>query len=383
MIALGALTFSQGVATASEPPKAPIPPANIAPNPDMLASGTSSYVNGVLTYENPCFVITNGVGGWPISNNTPACANYSLTAINNAKTQMHESPITLPSNWFALTHQQQEFVLLDMERVSDRYPPYLGLNALLNTTAQRAAAKNAAPSPPKAFASVRFGASWSAGWDALLADYAMMYHDGWGGSRAATSNISCTSATAPGCWSHREELLGSDPGYNVGVGLGCRTCEVGAGWSPVPSRHSSSWALLIEKPTGALPAMTFTWRKELTFFRTTSGSTTTSTSTSLRAPGPVTANPVTLYLSTASVRWASANTTALRRATLYVYRTRNCTGAIHSASTTFVPSSNTNHGVISIALHGLFSPPGPYDARVQVTNAKGTATSRCIALGNS
>jgi hypothetical protein len=105
--------------------------------------------------------------------------------------------------------------------------------------------------------SAGFGGAWSGGYTVLAADYIWMYDDTWGGSEAKTSNIACTSAGAAGCWAHRDELLGSDPGYNQGVGLGCTTCEMGTGFA-MPNAHGS-YVDLIEIPKGSPPPMSFTW----------------------------------------------------------------------------------------------------------------------------
>ena len=102
-----------------------------------------------------------------------------------------------------------------------------------------------------------FGGAWSGGYAVLAADYIWMYDDTWGGTAAKTSNIACTSAGSAGCWAHRDELLGSDPGYNQGVGLGCTNCEMGTGFAMVNAK--ASYVDLIEIPKGSLPPMSFTW----------------------------------------------------------------------------------------------------------------------------
>ena len=96
-----------------------------------------------------------------------------------------------------------------------------------------------------------------------MADYVWMYDDGWGGA-GNTSNIVCTSSGAAGCWAHREELLGYDPGYNPGVGLACTTCEMGTGFALV-NGTSASYVDLIEMPKSGQPAMSFTWAEEQQF----------------------------------------------------------------------------------------------------------------------
>ena len=239
--------------------------ANIAPVPNFLSSGTGSIVNGVLTYQNPCVTPQST---WPVFTNDVACTNYVLAAINNARTIEGVAPMVLPTNWYTLTTAQQLFVVADLERVDRGLAPYVGLNSALSAEAQHAAQTNSDPGIASGFPIANnaqgipgMGGAWSGGYDVLTADYVWMYDDGWGGSKAATSNIVCTSTAAAGCWAHREELLGSDPGYNPGVGLTCANCEMGTGFAIVNGH--ASYVDLIEIPKGALPPMTFTWAKNV------------------------------------------------------------------------------------------------------------------------
>ena len=241
------------------------PSANIAPDPDFLASGACTSSGSGWTCANPC--VTSQLT-WPAFDDSQACTSYILQAINNARAKLGVAAMVLPSNWYSLSTTQQLFVVANLERTSLGLPAYLGINAVLSASAQRAAASNADPSVASGFAvatdgqgSPAFGGAWSGGFNVLAADYIWMYDDGWGGSAAATSNVACTSAHAAGCWAHRDELLGSDPGYNAGVGLTCADCEMGVGFASLSG--SSSFVDLIEKPAGAPPAMTFTWAEEL------------------------------------------------------------------------------------------------------------------------
>ena len=172
--------------------------------------------------------------------------------------------MVLPTNWYTLTPQQQLFVVADLERTARGLPPYLGINSALSANSQRAAATNGDPSVAAGFTIgidaqgyPGMGGAWSGGFSVLAADYVWMYADGWGGSSALTSNIVCNSASAAGCWAHRDELLGYDPHYNPGVGLGCTNCEMGVGFAVV--RGSGSFVDLVEIAKGAPPAMSFTW----------------------------------------------------------------------------------------------------------------------------
>ncbi|MFI5036199.1 MAG: hypothetical protein ACHQFZ_08360 [Acidimicrobiales bacterium] len=244
------------------------PAANVAPSPDFLVAGTATLANGVVTYENPCLT---PAGAWPTFTNDPACTQFVLAAINNARAAEGVAPMALPANWYALTTTQQLFVVADLERVARGLPAYLGLNAALSTAAQRAAATRADPSIAGGFpigadaaGAPAFGGAWAGGFSVLAADYVWMYDDGWAGSAAATFNVACTSSGAAGCWAHRDELLGADPGYDPGVGLTCATCEMGAGFAMV-NGTSASFADLIERPVAGQPPMTFTWADEASY----------------------------------------------------------------------------------------------------------------------
>ncbi len=241
------------------------PAVNIAPNPDFLQAGNCTQTGSTWTCDNPCLTSTLT---WPAFTDGVACTNYVLQAIDNARAVEHLGPMTLPSNWYSLTTAQQLFVVANLERTARGLPPYLGINAALSAAAQRAAASNQDPGVAAGFAIATdaqgypaMGGAWSGGFSVLAADYIWMYDDGWGGSAAATSNVACTTASAAGCWAHRDELLGNDPGYNPGVGLSASNCEMGVGFAVVGG--SGSFVDLIEQPASTPPAMTFTWAADV------------------------------------------------------------------------------------------------------------------------
>ncbi len=240
------------------------PSVNIAPNPNFLEPGKCTFGNGVWSCANPCVAGTATALSWPGYTNAAACTNYVLLAINNARAVEGVPPMALPSNWYNITTTQQLFVIADLERTARGLPAYVGINAALSADAQHAAQANSDPTIAAGFpmandaqGSPGFGGAWSGGYSILAADYIWMYDDAWGGSAATTSNISCTSVHAAGCWAHRDELLGSDPGYNPGVGLNCTNCEMGTGFAMV--NGGASYVDLIEIPKGSMPPMTFTW----------------------------------------------------------------------------------------------------------------------------
>ncbi len=234
-------------------------------SPDFQTSGTGEDVNGVVTYQNPCVTAQST---WPAFTNDSRCTNYVLSAIDHARSIEGLAAMVLPTNWYSLSTAQQLFVVADLERTARGLHAYLGLNATLSAAAQSAAQTNADPSLAPGFPVANdaqgvpaMGGAWSSGYSVLAADYVWMYADGWAGSAAATSNVACTSARADGCWAHRAELLGSDPGYNPGVGLDCANCEMGTGFAMV--NGSASYVDLIEAPRGSLPPMTFTWANDV------------------------------------------------------------------------------------------------------------------------
>jgi hypothetical protein len=141
--------------------------------------------------------------------------------------------------------------------------------ASLDTAAQTAADDAEDPNVPTGFpiasdpgGAPASGGAWAGGsMNALEADYGWMYDDGWGGP-GNTDNIACTSAHAPGCWGHRDELLGSDPGFNPGVGLECSDCVMGAGYAQSANGFANSYADLVVRPSRSVPLI-FTWAKNV------------------------------------------------------------------------------------------------------------------------
>jgi hypothetical protein len=244
------------------------PSTNIAPSPDFLAPGSCTFVSGAWTCANPCVAGSATGESWPGFTNGVACTNYVLQAINDARAVEGVRSMALPSNWFSLTIPEQLFVVADLERTARGLPPYVGINAALSADAQHAAATNNDPSIALGFPIANdaqglpgFGGAWAGGFNVLAADYIWMYDDTWGGSAAKTSNVACTSVGSAGCWAHRDELLGSDPGYNPGVGLGCTNCEMGTGFAMV--NGNSSFEDVIEIPKGSPPPMSFTWASNI------------------------------------------------------------------------------------------------------------------------
>jgi hypothetical protein len=275
------LAVTASLAPASEasgivPPRNPS--RNLAPLPNFMSSGPCyAGVSSSLTCANPC-VSTRPILTYLRYANTPSCTAYVLRAINRARGVEGVSAMALPSNWHSLSPAEQLFVLVDLERVDRGLPPYLGLNARLSAVAEQAARHYTDPQLATGFAVGNdpqrvpgIGGAWAATSSTLEADYIWMYDDGWAGSVAATPNAACTFRGAPGCWSHRDQLLGRDVPFNPGVGLHCATCEVGAGFAPFS--HTSSFTVLIELPARRPPGMYFTWASNVQPFLASASTT--------------------------------------------------------------------------------------------------------------
>lgn len=255
------------------PPNNPV--ANITPSPNFLSSGVCSVSALGAPCANPC-VRVGGSGAnrrakFPAFDDAPACTQFILRSLNNARADEDLAPIVLPTNWYRLRPPEQIFVIVDLERTARGLPPYLGLNRLLHAAAQYGAAHETDPAYAKGFAvgldagGVRgMGSTLAMGYSPLEADYVWMYDDGWGGSSSLTPNLACTFLGALGCWGHRDQLLGYDGSYNYGVGLHCRTCEMGTGFAI--TNHAVAFTSLIELPAGPPPPMYFTWAKNVAPF---------------------------------------------------------------------------------------------------------------------
>ena len=372
---------------------APVPSANISPNPNFFSSGSCFNAGSGFVCPNPC---VSGTLSFPVFTNALACTQYLLSAMNEARATVGEVAMELPSNWYTLTQAEQLFVLANLDRVGLGYPPYLGLNTNLSAEAQTAAQAYEDPAIASGFkigldsqGAEGIGGTWGQGFNALETDYAWMFLDGWGGSVATTPNYECTSPTNSGCWGHRLEILGNDPGFNPGVGLGCTTCEMGAGYAVV--NGTGSWVDLIELPASSPPAMTFTWASELPYFdpgylssSTTIASVASSTTTvPLTAPQHATFKKLSFTPNAISISWSSAGARGIAQVILRTYLGKSCNTNDLKVVSSYQPSANTTSGTVTYRGSAFTNTSVVYAAGVQVVNAAGSTTSTCSTLGKS
>jgi hypothetical protein len=191
------------------------PPNNISPSPD---------------YSGPC-AAKSGV--------TSACP-LGLSTLDADRSVEGVGPMSLPSDFASLTSAQQIFVLANLERVDRSLSPIVSLSSNLNSYAQAGAQGDTDPSfPPN---TQDGGSNWASG-NIFSSDALWMYEDGWNG--ADTINEDCSSPTAPGCWGHRDNILGSYPAPAL----------MGAGY--VASGGGSVAELFVGDDTNDTPS--FTW----------------------------------------------------------------------------------------------------------------------------
>jgi len=198
------------------------PPANIPPNPNFLddCSGT--------TFDN-----------------SQGCARATVQAIDNGRAQEGLAGMSLPSDWYSLTAQQQLYVATNLERTIRGLPALSGMATALDQSADQGAAQSEDPTPPSGFPWTSWGSNWAgAVGNPLEAIYYWMYDDGEG-----SGNIDCTQSNTSGCWGHRDNVL---------MSLSCQPCLMGTGYVSNGYEGYPSWAELLVDTSGS-PQLDYSW----------------------------------------------------------------------------------------------------------------------------
>ncbi|MFC0081534.1 hypothetical protein ACFFRE_05150, partial [Aciditerrimonas ferrireducens] len=222
------------------------PPANIPPNPDLLAICSPSG------YDD-----------------SAACVDASVKAIDNARSQEGLPGIELPGNWYQLTPAEQLFVATNLERTVRGLPPMAGLTSALDQAAATGAAQGADPEPPAGYPASAWGSNWAGGLsNPLEVVYYWMYDDGPG-----SPNVACPNAGAPGCWGHRDNVL---------MEVSCQDCVMGAAFDSTGWQGGPSWAELLVETSGSDPT-SFSWSAET---RASTGPAVAPSATVAAAPDP-------------------------------------------------------------------------------------------------
>jgi hypothetical protein len=149
--------------------------------------------------------------------NSPACLDAVLDAINHAHALEGIRPMVLPAGFAEMSVPDQLFVAVNLERVDRGLPAFGGLTTTLNRNAQKGADDaNDPPDPGQAYD--LDDAEWAGGSsNGLDAVYGWMYDDGFD-----SGNLDCLHRGAAGCWGHRKGILddfGSGPHLVMGAAV--------------------------------------------------------------------------------------------------------------------------------------------------------------------
>ncbi len=135
-----------------------------------------------------------------------SCDNLALQGINLARSQEGLGPIMLPFGYESFTQPEQIAAVINAERVARDLPPFVFDQNSLGSYAMVGAQNQTDPLGPANMAWLSIMAARTS--NPLVSDYLWMYSDGFG-----SSNLDCTTATAPGCWGHRRNIISPSNGY--------------------------------------------------------------------------------------------------------------------------------------------------------------------------
>jgi hypothetical protein len=198
------------------------PPQNIPPSPNFLSDCSGSQ------YDN-----------------SSACTNATLQAIDNARADEGLGPMALPAQWYSLSPAEQLYVATNLERANRGLPVLSGMASALDGAAAQGAASSQDPSPPAGFPWSSWGSNWAgAVGNPLEAIYYWMYDDGEG-----SGNVDCTPSNTSGCWGHRDNIL---------MSLRCQPCDMGTAYNGTGYQGYPSWAEILVDTSGN-PALDFSW----------------------------------------------------------------------------------------------------------------------------
>jgi len=205
----------------------------------VALAGTATGVNALKNPSADC------------DRSSPRIASLDLQSFNACRAKEGVGPLVLPRNWTTLTQSEQEFVLINLERVNRGLAPIVGLSSALNVLAATGAATGDDPAFPSHGISGG-GGIWAQASSAIGATYEWMYDDG---SNGYDVNSDCPPGGGSGCWLHRDIILWNGHGPLV----------AGAASDGGGDHGSYAFEVLSGYSTAGL---SFTWAHELSSFAT-------------------------------------------------------------------------------------------------------------------
>ena len=229
----------------------------------------SALASYVASAQNPNYNVAPAVPWGPVCgysglNNSAVCTDVIVHDITVARALEGLGALQLPVNYSLLSTANQIYTLLNLERTARGLAPIYGTLVSLNSTASAGA--NSATDPAVSGYG-RYSSIWAGNEvNALAADYDWLYNDGWNANGSTPMNLNCTSATASGCWGHRDDILAnmSESGYpNMDAGVGV---ALGVGG------FSTSFAVVMVGDSVSSPSSyAFTWSSEVANILVSSG----------------------------------------------------------------------------------------------------------------
>jgi hypothetical protein len=178
-----------------------------------------------------------------------ACVND----MNGVRANQEQLPaLSLPSNWSSLSGIEQMFVWTNLERLSRGEAAIPNLVNTYNGSVQTGLTDGDDPSLSDLPGNS--GSIWAGAYATVLgAIYGWMYDDGFGGG-----NEDCTTATAPGCWGHRDNILADPATFG-----GSSPTEMDAGVGTESGGSVDYDAIFVANPNPTAPGnIVFTWAEE-------------------------------------------------------------------------------------------------------------------------
>jgi hypothetical protein len=188
-------------------------------------------------------------GSMPSSCQVPTsagCINAAVSYLNAARARLGQPAYALPSNFDALSAEQQLLVLSNLDRLQYGEIPVPGITAALSRDAA-AAMRNDTDPRPSSGNFTQWTANWAGGTLNMPLAYGLwMYDDG-----LASDNLDCTASHPSGCWGHRHDVLWRFDSFGP--------LAMGAAAGNDNSGDSSFAALYFEGDQTYAPTYTYTW----------------------------------------------------------------------------------------------------------------------------
>jgi len=178
------------------------------------------------------------------------CIDAGVSYLDKARAKVGLPPYALPANFASLAAPKQWFILVNLDRIQYRLPPFPGLTVALNHDALASGVwKFADPHPSNTTGLTMWWPGWAgAFYNAPMAYEVAVWDDGLG-----STNPRCTPTDHSRCWGHRHSVLWKfAPGSRLAMGFA-------QGLTP-HHRRGYAW-LFVGGSAAYVPHYSYTWSK--------------------------------------------------------------------------------------------------------------------------